>query len=227
MELFQEQTIENSRNLFRFYHYLSPLLPNSDPEVMVAASKSFGKIARIGGKMLDDRVVDNEISNAIELLSSTDKAEQHRYAGVLILKELAHNSPVYLNPHISLIFDKILIPLRDSRVRLIVHVISSLLSFCRSILGKQQQSFSLSFFIYQNCRKLIPLNYHSSRNSSNKPYKASRPAKWKSYMDLSSRIESSFCMLAWSVDSLIVTICTFCLHPTRSLRQCETRFKTP
>lgn len=143
MEIFQEQTIENRRNLFRFYHYLSPLLPNPDSDVMVAASKSLGKIAKIGGKM---DFVDQNIPNAIELLSSTDKTEQHRYAGVLILKELGHNNPMYLKQHVTLIFDKILIPLRDSRVRIITYIISSHLSVCRSILGKEQQNFSPGCF---------------------------------------------------------------------------------
>lgn len=189
MEIFQEQTIEDRRNLFRFYHYLSPLLPNPDSDVMIAASKSLGKIAKIGGKM---DFVDQNIPNAIELLSSTDKTEQHRYAGVLILKELGHNNPMYLKQHIKLIFDKILIPLRDSRVRIITYIISSHLSVCRFILGKEQQNFSPGCFECQNCRTTLPNYYLSLRNSLNRPYKALRPTKWKSYMDPSLHIESSF-----------------------------------
>ena len=116
MDVDQEETIENRRNLFRFYNYLTTLLPNPDLNVMVAASKSLGKIAKIGDQVLGERFIEHEVPASIELLSSTDKTEQSRYAGVLVLKELARNSPMYFNPHISLIFDKILLPLRDPRV---------------------------------------------------------------------------------------------------------------
>lgn len=116
MDVDQEETIENRRNLFRFYNYLTTLLPNSDLNVMVAASKSLGKIAKIGDQVLGERFIEHEVPDSIELLSSTDKTEQSRYAGVLVLKELARNSPMYFIQHISLIFDKILLPLRDPRV---------------------------------------------------------------------------------------------------------------
>ena len=118
MDVDQEETIENRRNLFRFYNYLTTLLPNSDLNVMVAASKSLGKIAKIGDQVLGERFIEHEVPASIELLSSNDRTEQSRYAGVLVLKELARNSPGYFVQHITLIFDKILLPLRDPRVRL-------------------------------------------------------------------------------------------------------------
>ncbi|KIJ55748.1 hypothetical protein M422DRAFT_24274 [Sphaerobolus stellatus SS14] len=116
MDVDQEETIENRRNLFRFYNYLTTLLPNPDLNVMVAASKSLGKIAKIGDQVLGERFIEHEVPDSIELLSSNDRTEQSRYAGVLVLKELARNSPGYFVQHINLIFEKILLPLRDPRV---------------------------------------------------------------------------------------------------------------
>lgn len=117
MDVDQEETIENRGNLFRFYNYLKAiLLPSLDLNVMIAASKALGKIAKIGDQVLGEKFIEHEVPDSIELLSSSEKTEQSRYAGVLILKELARNSPGYFIPHINLIFEKILLPLRDQRV---------------------------------------------------------------------------------------------------------------
>lgn len=116
MDIDQEETIESRRNLFRFYNYLATLLPNPDLNVMVAASKSLGKIAKIGDQVLGERFIEHEVPASIELLSATDRTEQSRYAGVLVLKELARNSPGYFVSHIAVIFERILLPLRDPRV---------------------------------------------------------------------------------------------------------------
>ena len=65
--------------------------------------------------MFAERVMDFEVQRALDL-SQSDKIESAKYAGVLILKELARNSPVHFFAHISTVFGKILVPLRDARV---------------------------------------------------------------------------------------------------------------
>ncbi|KAH9013261.1 hypothetical protein EDB85DRAFT_972866 [Lactarius pseudohatsudake] len=110
-----EETIEFKHNLFRFYNYVKSLLPNGDLNIMLAASKTLGQIAEIGGAAFGEHFMDFEVPAAIGLLQG-DKQEPGRYAGVLILKELARNSPVYFHSHIDLVFDKILMPIRDPRV---------------------------------------------------------------------------------------------------------------
>ena len=116
MDVDHEEKIGQRRHLFRFYNYLITLLPNSDMNVMATASKCLGKIAKIGDQVSGERFIEHEVPASIELLSSTDKTGQSRYAGVLVLKELARNSPMYFIQHMNLIFDKILLPLRDLRV---------------------------------------------------------------------------------------------------------------
>ncbi|KAG2011794.1 atypical/PIKK/FRAP protein kinase [Coprinopsis cinerea AmutBmut pab1-1] len=116
LELDLEETIESKRNHFRFYNYVKHLLPNPDVHLMMAASKTLGKIAEIGGGVaFGERFMEYEIPAAIELMQP-DKQEAPRYAGVLILKELARNSPTYFHPHIGIVFDNILLPLRDPRL---------------------------------------------------------------------------------------------------------------
>ncbi|KZT27933.1 phosphatidylinositol 3-kinase [Neolentinus lepideus HHB14362 ss-1] len=135
------EDIESRRNLFRFYNYVKFLLPNSDINVMLAASKTLGQIAEIGGAAFGERFMEFEVSAAIELLQS-DKQEPGRYAGVLILKELARHSPTYFHSHIGVVFDKILVPLRDARV-IVREGAAELLAACLEIvMQRERQTFS-------------------------------------------------------------------------------------
>ncbi|KAJ3508971.1 hypothetical protein NMY22_g16449 [Coprinellus aureogranulatus] len=115
LDVEQEETIESKRNLFRFYNYVKHLLPNHDVNLMMAASKTLGKIAHIGGAAFGERFMDFEVPAAIELMQP-EKGEAPRYAGVLILKELARNSPTYFHNHIDIVFENIASPLRDARL---------------------------------------------------------------------------------------------------------------
>ncbi|KAJ3547494.1 hypothetical protein NM688_g5399 [Phlebia brevispora] len=132
-----EGTIESKRNLFRFYNYVKSLLPNPDINVMLAASKTLGQIAEIGGAAFGEHFMDYEVQSAIELLQA-DKQEPGRYAGVLILKELARNSPTYFHSHIGLVFDKILVPLRDTRI-IVRESAAELLAACLEIITQRDR----------------------------------------------------------------------------------------
>lgn len=132
-----EETIESKRNLFRFYNYVKHLLPNHDVNLMLAASKTLGQIAEIGGAAFGERFMDYEVPAAIELMQP-DKQESPRYAGVLILKELARNSPTYFHSHISIVFDNILVPLRDQRV-MVREGAAELLAACLEIVTQRER----------------------------------------------------------------------------------------
>jgi serine/threonine-protein kinase mTOR len=103
---------------------------------MVAASKTLGKIAEVGGAF-GERFMDKEVPAAIELMQP-DKQESSRYAGVLILKELARNSPTYFHSHISVVFDNILVPLRDPRV-IVREGAAELLAACLEIVTQRDR----------------------------------------------------------------------------------------
>lgn len=105
-------SIEYTRSLFRFYNYIKSLLLHADVDLMVAASKTFGRIVKIGGARFGQYSMDYEVRAAIQLLHPMQ--ETSRYAGVLILKELAQNYPTCFHSHVDLVFDNILYPLRDT-----------------------------------------------------------------------------------------------------------------
>jgi FKBP12-rapamycin complex-associated protein len=105
---------------------------------MLAASKTLGQIARSGGATFGDNFVVMEVSSAIELLQQ-DKQEASRYAGVLLLKELARNAPAPFHAHITLVFDKIMVPLRDPRV-IVREGAAELLAACLDIIAKREKT---------------------------------------------------------------------------------------
>ena len=107
---------------------------------MLAASKTLGKISGLsGGAFGGERFVDLdfEVQTAIELLAA-DKQDPARYAGVLMLKELARNNPTQFHPHVGLVLDSILAPLRDPRIH-VREGAAELLAACLDILMQRER----------------------------------------------------------------------------------------
>ncbi|KZT69244.1 phosphatidylinositol 3-kinase [Daedalea quercina L-15889] len=140
-----EGALEAQRNLYRFYNYVKTLLPNPDINVMLAASKTLGHIAAVGGSTFGDSWLDYEVQAAIRLLQA-EKQEAGRYAGVLILKELARNSPTFFHSYIGLVFEKILVPLRDTRV-IVRESAAELLAACLEIITIRERQARSPFLV--------------------------------------------------------------------------------
>ena len=107
---------ETKRNLYRYFVYANALLPNRDTQVMVEAAQTLGRIAHLGGPTFGEQFMDFHVGQAVELLQKPSSTNG-RYAAVLVLAELAKTTPVYFHSHISLVLEKIMLPLRDSQVR--------------------------------------------------------------------------------------------------------------
>ena len=136
-----DEGVESPRNLFRIYNYVKVLLPNPDINIMLAASKTLGKIVEKGGAEFGEGFMAKEVPDAIDYLQG-----ETRYAGVLILKELARHSAVYFHSHIDLVVNKILVPLRDARV-IVREGAAELLAACLEIITqRERQPRSLYLF---------------------------------------------------------------------------------
>ncbi|KAG2355693.1 atypical PIKK FRAP protein kinase [Suillus spraguei] len=140
-----EDIIGSKKYLFRFYNYVKELLPNHDVNIMLAASKTLSQIAAMGGADFGERFMDLEVPAAVELLQG-DKQESSRYAGVLVLKELARNCAIYFHSHISLVFDKILTPLRDSR-NIVREGAAELLAACLEIVTRHERQTRTTYIL--------------------------------------------------------------------------------
>lgn len=124
----------------RLFNQVKALLPSADINIMIAASKTLGNIAGLssnafGGERFVD--LDFEVQTAIELLAA-DKQDPARYAGVLMLKELAKNNSIQFHPHIGLVLDSILAPLRDPRI-IVREGAAELLAACLDILVQRER----------------------------------------------------------------------------------------
>ena len=105
---------------------------------MLAASKTLVNIAEIGGAAFGEHFMDFEVQSAIEMLQADKLQESSRCAGVLILKELARNSPSYFHSHVGLVFERILVPLRGSGL-IVRKSAAELLAACLEIVTQRER----------------------------------------------------------------------------------------
>jgi FKBP12-rapamycin complex-associated protein len=82
---------------------------------MTAAATTFGKILQVGGPGFTENVLEMEVQRAVDLMT-VDKTEHGRYAGIVILTEIATHASGQFYRYVISILEKIVIPLRDPRV---------------------------------------------------------------------------------------------------------------
>lgn len=94
-------------NLFRFYGLVKVLLPREQ------AASSLGLITRLGGATFGDAFIDYEVEMALNMIKQSERSRQ---SALLILSELAKNSPGNFYRHVELVLEQIWVPLGDMRV---------------------------------------------------------------------------------------------------------------
>ncbi|KKY24120.1 putative phosphatidylinositol 3-kinase tor2 [Phaeomoniella chlamydospora] len=105
--------VDAAKKTTQFAGFLRQALRSNDPTVLAAAAKSLGRLARPGGALTAE-LVEAEIQAALEWLSS-DRQESRRLAAVLVIRELARNSPTLLYGFVPQIFELIWVALRDPK----------------------------------------------------------------------------------------------------------------
>ncbi|KAG8529931.1 uncharacterized protein KY384_005412 [Bacidia gigantensis] len=98
----------------RFASYLRSALRSNDNTVLLFAARALGHLAIPGGALTAE-LVEAEVQSALEWLQ-TDRQENRRFAAVLIIRELARNSPTLFYSFVPQVFDCISVALRDSKV---------------------------------------------------------------------------------------------------------------
>ena len=106
---------DNTTKITRYANYLRIVLPGNDPLIMGLAAKALGKLAvpNTGGTLTGE-FVEYEVNRSLEWLQG-ERIEQRRHAAVLILSELAANSPTLIYTYIPQILDLIWTALRDAK----------------------------------------------------------------------------------------------------------------
>ncbi|KAK6836444.1 armadillo-type protein [Apiospora arundinis] len=97
----------------RFMNNLKTILRGQDTVPMQPAAIALGKLCRPGGSLISE-LVESEVKTSLEWLQS-DRIEEKRYSAVLVLRELARNSPTLMYQYVGLIFELVWVGLRDPR----------------------------------------------------------------------------------------------------------------
>ncbi|CAK0859513.1 unnamed protein product [Prorocentrum cordatum] len=94
-ELIEVPCEDNETKIIRFANYLRMVFqqPVVETPTLTYASRALGHLARAGGTVTAD-FVEFELKRSMDWLQGDPRGEAKRYAAVLVLKELAVNSPV-------------------------------------------------------------------------------------------------------------------------------------
>lgn len=132
---------ENATKINRFANYLRVVLPGIDPQITLLATKALGHLAASGAS-LSAEFVQFEVKRALEWLQG-DRQEARRFAGVLLIKEMALAAPTIVFTYITQIFDLIWNTTRDTKVN-IREGAADALSACLELINQRSQGESSS-----------------------------------------------------------------------------------
>ena len=117
IEVSQKTSETNETMIIRFANAFRILFQqstsHSDPVVLAMASKALGHLARAGGALTVE-FVEFQIKQSLEWLQA-DRNERRHLAAVLVLRELAQNTPSLFNVYVDDFLEHIWVALRDPK----------------------------------------------------------------------------------------------------------------
>jgi serine/threonine-protein kinase mTOR len=142
----------------RFSGYLRAALRSNDNAVLVHAARALGRLATPGGALTAE-LVESEAKAALEWLQS-ERQESRRFAAVLVIRELARNSPTLLYPFVPQILDCIWNAIRDPKV-LIRETAAEAVAACFEILSSRDTALRNHWFTRMYGEALAGLKVNS------------------------------------------------------------------
>lgn len=110
---------------------------------MIIAAQAMGRLATPGGTLTAE-LVEAEVKTALEHLQ-TERQENRRFAAVLVLRELARNSPTLLFVWVPQILEVIWVALRDPKV-MIREAAAQAVSACFEIMSARDSEVRTKWF---------------------------------------------------------------------------------
>jgi FKBP12-rapamycin complex-associated protein len=149
----------------RFASYLRNVMRGQDYAAMVVAARALGRLAKPGGTLTAE-LVEAEVKGALEWLQ-LERTENRRFAAVLILRELAKNSPTLMYQWIAQIFEVIWVALRDPKV-LIRESAAEAISACFEIISPRDSQMRQLWFgrVYDEILKGFTINTNEAIHGS-------------------------------------------------------------
>eukprot|EP00026_Physarum_polycephalum_P000091 Phypoly_transcript_00091.p1 GENE.Phypoly_transcript_00091~~Phypoly_transcript_00091.p1 ORF type:complete len:2307 (+),score=451.47 Phypoly_transcript_00091:133-7053(+) len=144
-ELIDVDYDENATKVTRLANFLRiGIGSTTDTTVMLMASKALGRLARSSGTLTAE-CVEFEVKRALEWLQERERYEPRRHAAVLVLKELAHNSPTLFYVHVSTFVDLIWVALRDPKKE-IRECAAEALRACLELIAERESRMRLQWY---------------------------------------------------------------------------------
>ncbi|KAF2748222.1 hypothetical protein M011DRAFT_467267 [Sporormia fimetaria CBS 119925] len=136
-----------------------------DTAAMIPAAMALGRLAKPGGTLTAE-LVDAEVKSALEWLQ-LDRTDTRRFAAVLILRELAKNSPTLMYQWIAQIFDVIWVAIRDP-LCMIREGAAQAISACFDIISPRDSGMRQLYFgrVYDEISKGFTQNCTESIHGS-------------------------------------------------------------
>jgi serine/threonine-protein kinase mTOR len=136
--------VDAASKVSKYSNYLRAALKSNDYPVLDAASRTLGHLARPGGAYTAE-LVEAEMTSAFEWLQPENKQESRKLAAVLLIRELALNSPTLVYGFIPQIFELIWNALRDQK-DIIRNIAAEAVSACFGVMIARDASFQAQWF---------------------------------------------------------------------------------
>ncbi|ORX99768.1 PtdIns-3-kinase tor2 [Basidiobolus meristosporus CBS 931.73] len=143
---------ESTTKITRSANFLRKIISGNNPQAMILATKSIGRLASLGGTLKAD-FVEFEVKSALEWLQG-DRNEFRRHAAVLILKELAQSAPTLIYFHVNQILENLWVALRDSKA-IIRESGANCLGACLKIVYYRESQIRVQWYcrLYDECQR--------------------------------------------------------------------------
>ncbi|KAH7427560.1 hypothetical protein KP509_10G049200 [Ceratopteris richardii] len=143
-ELIDMKLGERASKLSRFAGYLRHIFEEKqDLEVLTKASNTLGRFAQAGGATMADEV-ERQVKLALSWLQG-ERVESHRFAAVLILKEMAINAPTMFNVHVPEFVDAVWVALRDPKLHVRERAVEALRA-CLGVIEKRETRWRVQWY---------------------------------------------------------------------------------
>lgn len=143
-ELIDLQLGEIATKIAKFASNLRHIFEHkTDSEVLVNASRALGHLAATGGALTAD-VVEYQVKKSLEWLQEP-RVENHRFAAVLILKEMAENAPTVFNVHVSDFIEAVWVALRDPKMQVREAAVKALRA-CLCVIEKRETRWRVQWY---------------------------------------------------------------------------------
>lgn len=137
--------VDAAQKASKFSNYLRAALRSNDYAVLDATARALGHLARPGGAYTAE-LVEAEMTSAFEWLQSDNKQDSKRLAAVLLIRELAKNSPTLVYGFIPNLNEELIwSAIRDSK-ELIRRTAAEAVSACFAVLSQRDPAVQAQQF---------------------------------------------------------------------------------